>query len=224
MDTIPIRRVPVALRYQAVFSLFFFLSVTLLSECTPEAGITLEAAASVQSDTFVRSVTPLFEALKTETDLLDAKLGIPSLENGFDGFQLRIGIGQIDGTLALIVLTSKAHQWTGKFYNISYSFTKDSRFLTIHTMKERSIAPKRSWHYVEQKLMEFHILTLPDREDLNMLPTSTNDLLVTVSYATRSKFRYYSMNEPKYFTSIPEAVEMVKILNLLKRQFTLPID
>lgn len=94
-------------------------------------------------------------------------VGLPSLENGFTKFQLRIWEDLEHLTGRIIILKYTNDQWTAELCKYKYestgSYFPDSLSGQIFPLKK----PKSGWNKFLNKLLNLQILTLPDFDSIH---------------------------------------------------------
>lgn len=153
--------------------------------------------------------------------IIEGKMGLMTLENGFDSIQIRIWYGYAFMDSAQMVILKKVNsQWSAELYSFIYNSNKsgDSVLSIDKSMEIRS--PNCGWDSFTKQLFKFNITVLPDDSKIeNYFEVMDGDGVV-VEISTKYTYRIYSYKEPiLYQAKIKEAHDMVQILNLIESEF-----
>jgi hypothetical protein len=145
-------------------------------------------------------------------------LALKTLENGFDGLQIRIWRGYPNkDTGQLFILTNKNSTWSAELIRFNYFFFEKGA-----SIGKRSAFrdPASGWNSFTRKLFKLDITTLPDFHSLPGYDLPTHSDGVEVEYANGNSYRMYTYAVPDmYMHDIPEAGKVVQILELIEREF-----
>lgn len=136
------------------------------------------------------------------------QLGLDSLENGFNGLQIRIWYDVVNvSKQKVVVLTYSKGKWNGKVYYLK------------ELSQAKDVMPKSGWVTFANKLLNLKILTLPDGGDLSDCGDGGGDgSTYNVEIATENHYRYYGYWEPQdYQEKCWQAKNMKEILSLLSK-------
>jgi hypothetical protein len=175
------------------------------------------------SDTISRDIPKGFQNKTTrdKNNTLNNALGLNTLENGFDGLQIRIWRGYIvKDTGQLFILTNKNSKWSAELIRFNYFFfEKGASIGKISVFKE----PHSGWHSFTKNLFQLEVTDLPDYHSIRNYDLPTDADGVDVEYANGNKYRWYSYGAPDmYRKSIPEAGKVMQILELIESEFDFP--
>ena len=138
-------------------------------------------------------------------------LGLESLENGFDGLQIRIWFDVVNiDKQKLVNITYKNLIWTTTVYDL---ITKTKRILI----------PKSGWINLSNNLLNLKILTLPNGDEiLNCGGGGGDGSTYNIEIATINHYRYYSYWEPQLYTQTCWLAKNIKeVLSLITKEFVL---
>jgi hypothetical protein len=172
--------------------------------------------------------TFLFDLSMKDTSLLrlkrkkESELSLPSLENGFDSVQLRIGFGCALGMDFLIILSNSNQKWTAELSRLDYEL--DSAENISVSRKIIKDNPKSGWKKLIRQLFELKILTLPDDDDIPHLEKQypADGCGVATEVATKKFYRVYNYHNPNLYTKEHwEQRNVMQIIRLLANEFDL---
>lgn len=149
-----------------------------------------------------------------------SSLGLPSLENGKEGFQLRIWEDYVNNKGILIILDYSNDHWVAKGFNYK-AYSSDGNWLDSLAGKEIFLGqPLSGWNNFMNTLLDDNILDLRDYTEIPGYFESTDMVGPSVEIAGRKYFRYYELPEPKHQSGkISDANCIVKILELIRKEF-----
>lgn len=155
----------------------------------------------------------------TSTKANQLQLELDSLENGFDGLQIRIwyDVAYINKQKVVIISYSKAH-WTASVYKMVPIWETKDRY--HFSKKPNNVTPKSGWTNFSNELLNLQILTLPNgNDDQNCGAGGGDGSTYNVEIATKKHYRYYGYWEPEeYRDKCQQAKNMSDILRLLKKE------
>lgn len=217
----------------------------LLSSCAPDQQqvpvITVRfdnsaeelAATTVQypGDSVKRDIPDRYRDphMHHERQKVETALKLGSLENGFQGQQIRIDGNEYEeykhGWNRLLVFTNKG-SWTAEVYYIRYA-AEDDLIITLDSLQYQKHTlgqPKSGWSAFMDSLKHFGLFTLPDyRKIPGYEYEATHELTYDVEIATDNTYRVYRYLDPRRRARrFAEAKKFVQVLELVKRQFSLP--
>ncbi|MET0637391.1 MAG: hypothetical protein ABWZ25_15275 [Chitinophagaceae bacterium] len=197
------------------FRYFPIVIMLATASCNQKSTVLVEDLANFHSDTFVVDLSKSYYRLKPEIKLFEKKLGLPSLDTGFNGLQLRLTAGLKGDGLGYIVLTNQNNSWTGKYWKINYQLNMQQDSFVSFQSLEKEIEPESGWSYLSRRLAELDLLYLPD-----LSATKSNGVLnVNVEFASKTQHRYYYMVEPDDYPDYPDAAKLTRIVKLLRKEF-----
>lgn len=154
---------------------------------------------------------------------VENKLGLSTLEKGFDSLQIRLWYGYSSNDRSqLVILKNNNQEWSAELFTLEYQF--DSNTDTITSISKSSIIrePASGWSNFSRRLFDLQIMTLPDEDKIRDYPDLMDGNGIIVELATRKLYRVYSYKEPNYIYNrkkIKEAYNMESILNLIEQEF-----
>jgi hypothetical protein len=202
---------------------FFFLFALAISSCKEkkknESNIT-----NVSSDTVIRHIPEWF---KTSTLIRgrvadgNKALNLSTLQNGFDGTQIRIWIEcNIQDTQHTIIITNYKAKWEATFYYYKLYKNEDGSFKFLKSRAENRV-PKSGWEVFTKDLLVTGIENLPDYE--KMYPKynpPTDASAVTVEIGNNKEYRLYQYPELGMNKEIKEGpAKLEQALLLIEREF-----
>lgn len=147
------------------------------------------------------------------------RLGLPTLENGSEVFEIRVW-EQIEWGLMVLSIKNRNNKWAAdnSIYWAVSSKVNELDSIVVNNTSLRT--PKTGWKKFLNKLIDKGIL---DLKDYSKIPGyfNGNDLpFVKVEIATKNYYRHYSMTgvnkQPTYIT---DAKSMTEILDLIRNEF-----
>lgn len=212
-------------------AIVLILSSLILSACI-QNQTKKENNIGTFSDTLIKGRS---ELLKTDTFLQDRMtkinelLSLPSIQNGFDGFQIRIWIECNNrDTQSLIVLKENKGKWAGIFYFYKMHWDKTAGFegneevkFELRDIKIEERVPQSGWKRFSDQFIELGVENLPDyRELYPKYNYSTDADGVTIEIGTPKKFKIYgypALDLNKTIKGGPAQLE--KALLLIEKEF-----
>lgn len=182
------------------------------------AEIDLNMGESVEKDVPPNKLGRDFTSIKRKTDSL---LGLESLENGYDGTQIRVWL--TTDTMyeeRLFILTHNKSTWSASEYKISVQF--DPNYDSIIGMKNIVFnkTPKSGWKTFEDSLLNTELLTLPDYSIIPGYSLPSDAGGVTIEIGQFRKYRIYSYPHFQYYSNkFPEARKIREIVSYLLKEF-----
>lgn len=147
------------------------------------------------------------------------KIGLPSIENGSEVFQIRVW-EEHDSEKMVLLLMYEDSTWNAKAYIYqgvsSDGHNVDSLAVNIVPLGE----PKSGWNEFLNKLIDKGILELKDESKIPGYFEATDQPIIAVEIASKNYYRYYQLpgayDQPG---TIKDAKSMVEILGLIKNDF-----
>ncbi len=197
------------------------LFTLLIQSCNGQTG-KLKDNKTSSRDTFIRDI-PLYRSGK-ETQAyaimrqLERKLGLHDITSGFDSIQLRIHFSYSGkDTAHLVLLNYQNNKWDAKLY--TYLFGNNDSINEFTPVSFVSRYPSSGWIAFISKIYAFEILTLPDMDKINNAFEIYEGDVITVEYATRTKYRLYQYVTPYRFQKLwKEAKQMDEITKVLESE------
>lgn len=207
---------------------FLILSLFFLSCTSPIERIEKEVKIS-ENEPVMRDIPVRMQEGGVTKELMTKyrrTLGLPSLEDGFYNFQLRIWEDLENPEYfagRIIIIMNVKGKWSAELYNYKY-LTPDSSYTpdSLAGQKVSLKKPPSGWNNLLNKLLDLQILTLPDFESIPKYFSATDQKYVTIEIATEKYYRFYEYPDPYIQKGISSAKKMVKILELVKKEFDLP--
>lgn len=152
---------------------------------------------------------------------VEEKVGLTSLEKGFDSMQIRIwyGTALIDSS-QLIELKKEGTKWTGLLYRIEYRYDKKTDSLIACPKRTDEIKPRTGWDDFIRKIFELKILSMRDAIENPHYENYNDGDGMTVEVATKRKYRFYNYHSFRQQKGIWQAVNIEKIMLLLEDEFS----
>lgn len=146
-------------------------------------------------------------------------LGLPSLENGSEAFEIRIG-EELDWGGMILNIKYKDRIWSAENYTFwadsTYQYMGDTLVVDI----VRLGTPKSGWEKFLNKLIDKGILDLRDASNIPGYFNAMDLPIVDVEIATKNYYRYYHLPDARDQSSIvSDAKSIVEILDLIKDEF-----
>ena len=148
-------------------------------------------------------------------------LGLISIENGSSNFEMRIW-EDIKGTFGMVVIIRRLNEkWVAEMFNYEYKVTNFSVPDSLSGVKKILNDPKSGWTNFLNKLLDLEILLLPDYTTFPNYFVATDEQFTRVEIARKNYYRAYEYPDPYRRQGYTSAKKMVKILELLKKEFLL---
>lgn len=155
--------------------------------------------------------------------IYEKKLGLASIENGFDSLEIRISYAVAllyEGQT--IILQKNNSGWSGKLYHVKYNGYRMHDSLFSLTSREKDITPKSGWNNLMNKLYSLNIMDLRDASEINNYGDCADGDGVLIEVATKTKYRIYQysclsmvLKEDDFW----QAKNIEKILETLESEF-----
>jgi hypothetical protein len=148
-------------------------------------------------------------------------LNLPSLENGFDSFQVRILIDCGYETSNLIILENKKSQWNAAFYSFKIHYDENVSPSEIQNLHIENRSPKSGWKIFYDTLIRTGIIDLPDASKFDPKYNHPNDGDgVMVEIAGPKKYRLYTYPSLGLNVNIKDGPwKLNEALKLIEREF-----
>lgn len=157
-------------------------------------------------------------------EIVEKKVGLRTLENGYDSIQIRIWYGYaFNDTSQLIQFKKTQGAWFGDFFTLKYNFNVKGDSVMSIDKSIISREPKSGWEIFVKQMLDLEILTLPDYKDIpNYLQTADGDAVI-IEVATQKLYRIYSYQAPNMNKLDHwQAKNIEDILELIEDEFNFP--
>jgi hypothetical protein len=177
-----------------------------------------------KSDTVVKDI-PLINGkypyYYTKQNIFLAKLGLDSLERGYDSLHIRIRLANSMSDRGLILeITRKQHVWSGRLYKSSMHFFYHSDSVIINSKTISDVKPKSNWDSLMQHLYKLKVLDLRDQSEIPNGGGCGDGDGAVFEIATRNKYRIYSYSCYDSLDSITwQAKNVELIVKTLESEF-----
>jgi hypothetical protein len=143
-------------------------------------------------------------------------LQLDSLEAGYDSLQLRIWLGHSMAKVKyVVILKFKDQKWKGQL--VSFSNKTENNDLC---KKVRTMSPGSGWHTLIDSLYKLKIVTLPHEAEIARYNGAGADgMSYYFEIATSKRYRIYNYTNPEDNTKFWQAANVLKIANLLEKEF-----
>lgn len=205
-----------------LYSIIFGLCVLIFSGC--ENGNNKKTENNIVStDTVIRDIPEWLKAnsfQQIKMKKINNMLNLQSIQDGFNGFQVRVWIGCNNIGTNLIEIKEYQSEWSAKIYSYQTDYYEGDSF-RIRDVRVESKSPKSGWKNFSDSLEKTEINNLPDYSKLYPkynLPTDADGVLVEI--ASPKIFRLYSYPELGLNKTITEGpAKLEKALSLIEREF-----
>jgi hypothetical protein len=155
--------------------------------------------------------------------LLENKMGLPHLENGFDSLCIRIWYGystKVD-TIQIVTLKYSYRKWSAQFSLASFRLNNNADSVLSITQHTQVGSPESGGKKFANQLVELRISTLPDMRDIPGYTDMTGGgNSVTLEIATKRLYRIYSYTSPSIAQgTIWQAKNIERLMSLVRREF-----
>lgn len=178
------------------------------------------------SDTVIKDI-PLDKAGRPRSyyrnkEGVEEKLGLTTLERGFDSLQIRLWYGYaFNDSSQLVVLKNINGNWNGELYTLVYHFNEKGDSIKAISKEVVNRKPKSGWETLTKKLFDFNILTLPDYHTIPEYDQVADGDAVIVEVSSKKRYKIYSYQEPHMFQDKHwQARNMEQILELIEDEFS----
>lgn len=197
----------------------------LLVSCNGQTGINGFNENREPVDTVVKDI-PLNKKGKPSSyyrnkNSVENKLGLKSLENGFDSLQIRLWYGYaFKDSSQLVVLKNTKGKWTSELFTLVYHLNENGDTLKSISKDMIIREPKSGWRNFIDKVLKLQVTTLPDKSKIKDYPDFVDGDDIIIEAATKKYYRIYSYKEPNHVQfKIKEAKNMEQILVLIESEF-----
>lgn len=156
------------------------------------------------------------------------ELGLDTLECGYNGFQLRVWLGEELSAIKSVVIISKTNQqWRAlliTYRDSSYEgpMLEDGSIPINHTrtiLEKKCKNPVSGWGTFIRKMLELQIPYLPNGEDVGV-GCGTDGTDYKFEIATRTSFRFYNYcDAEEYINKCWQAKNVLAFATLLEKEF-----
>jgi hypothetical protein len=142
-------------------------------------------------------------------------LNLPEIERGVDSFELRIWVTGMSLPNKLIVLKFSQNKWNA--FNYAYFSHSDTG---LDSMSVHSIAIPREIDKITPYLKQRAILDLPSQMAIpNFRDEIVDGQTCTVEIATRTFYKALQYHCPEHYSSEPNNVKFMELINFLNVHF-----
>lgn len=147
------------------------------------------------------------------------RVGLDSLEKGYDSLQIRIWGGHSQALQFFLVKISRTKkEWHGELITLNYMIDPESPTFRYRDKLSRTVTPRSGWEAFEKKLFDLQITSLPDMSQLGY-EGGEDGTSYMVELATSKYYRFYSYWSPEvYQNKYPAAKSMKSITQLLQAE------
>ncbi len=191
-----------------------------------------DSVVKYAKDGITREIPDLFadNISRDERQKVETALRIGTLENGFDGEQIRINGNEYgeykNGWNRFLIFTKKA-SWTADVYYIRYA-VDDGFFQTIASLQYQKHSlgePKSGWKAFEDSVNNLGLFTLPHYSNVHGYgkDLATDERSYEVEIGRNNYCRIYSYPEPNLrVNKFVEVKNFMHIIDFIKREFKFP--
>lgn len=146
----------------------------------------------------------------------EKQLGLDSLQNGFDGIQIRFWYDfSVVQKRRLVIITNKDTSWSATAYDMSVKWNGQTDSIMEKTVQQ--VTPKSGWAAFSKKLLDLQVLTLPDQDDVAGYGGRLDGDTYNVEAATKMQYRFYGYWLPQlYQDAFWQAKKITEILKIIK--------
>jgi hypothetical protein len=185
----------------------------------------IQSSDSVSTDTVVKEIPEwMKDSLFQEASLkLEQHLDLPSIQNGFNEFQIRIWIGyKKHDTLKTIILKRIESHWVAEFYYYVIYKNKAGEFVGINKRVELK-HPKSGWDLFIDSLFATGIQNLKDAGNIKGYSSATHSNAISVEIASAKKYRIYQY--PDFFSNLKfsDPARLQEALAIVQREFEIEV-
>lgn len=206
------------------FSIFAVILMVVAASCEHAVNLpVIQTKLSPDSDGVVRDMT---EEQKSEhwqsiQQKGNSSLGLKTLQNGFNGLQIRIWSGEgltYKGRMFLVQYDGVS--WTGELYYFRDSFSNGQYQGETRIEKTELKQSSRQWERLVKALFALGIDTLPDYTQLPCNGLDTDEGGVMVEIAQNNFYKTYQFPTPSHRVTVcKEAKQVVEIVELIDKRF-----
>lgn len=152
---------------------------------------------------------------------VENKIGLETLENGFDSIQIRIWYGYaFKDSSQLIIIKKTQGKWFGIFYTLKYNYNEKRDSIIGIENSLISKKPKSSWEIFINNFLAIGILDLPDYKEIPNYYQGADGDAIIVEIGTQNKYRIFSYQEPNLKKAqFLQAMKMEEALELIENEF-----
>jgi hypothetical protein len=150
------------------------------------------------------------------------KVGLESLENGYDSLQIRFWCGDsFSDKLQLVVINKTQRGWSAAFYVFIYHYDQkhDSVLFISREYEKNNRDPKSGWKSFGAALYGLKIDSLPDQIDIPDYQGCNDGEGVSIEFATTRIYRFSNYVCFRSQPNIWQAKNLEKILSVIEEQF-----
>jgi hypothetical protein len=171
--------------------------------------------SNIKKDIPKNKRTTKFHSIKEQ---IEHKIGINSMEDGFDEMEIRIWFANSSLREQLIDLQKINTTWHANIYTLVYNYDSNNALVSINK-SIKQIKPKSGWNYFIDSLTKLKLLILPDMSAIKGYQLGFDGRSVTVEVATPNLYRIYSYWEPGEKSEFWQARNIEFISKFLEKEF-----
>lgn len=167
---------------------------------------------------FVRDIPEGLEGLLESIRPIRDSLKLESIDSGFDSMEIAIWTN-VNYVQKVFVIKNTKGAWSASLIRFGPVLDKYRDSVVGFRYNVSRMEPRSSWKVFTGRLFGDHILTLPDEHQVPKYEIVGDGPHLAVEVATMEKYRIYTYTNPEMNEAIPEAKDVMNILNLIKDEF-----
>jgi hypothetical protein len=145
-------------------------------------------------------------------------LGLPTLENGYDGSYIRIW-RNAGALLEVTSIYGKDSKWSATFKDLTVNFHPNGYDWVFKLLGTRELTPRSGWLEFTHALFESKLMTLPDESQLPKLFVISDGEGYFIEIANKDSYRFYIFWNPYFLQKVlPEAKYLTEALDLVSTE------
>ena len=143
----------------------------------------------------------------------EKQLNLESLEQGFDGFQIRIWEGTM-ASISLTIIRNEDSKWKANYYDLQIGPPSAGDFyFKVVKQKMKPVFPRLGWPEFSQIVLRSNIMTCPDESKLSDYAMIVDGTHYLIEIATKQQYRLYTSSVP--FPSQKVSAERKSLIEIL---------
>lgn len=175
-----------------LFNFFLINSLLIFNSSCQQIKKDNKIEIGVKKDIPENKQTSQFHLVKGN---IEKKIGIKSIEKGFNGMEIRIWFANSSLREHLVILQKTKNAYLGKLYLLNFNYDSTNSLVSIDKLVEE-VKPKSGWKFFIDSLFKLKLLTLPDMSSIKGYELGFDGKSITVEVATTDLYRIYSYWEP----------------------------